>query len=421
MARSAPAFSSFTAGEISPRMEGRVTLDTYREGLADMTNLLVMPQGGVTRRPGTEFLGEIKDSSKAARLIPFQFKTSDTYILEFGDQVMRVYRNGAQVLDASVKTITGITQANPGVITSNSHGLSNGDEIYIDAIVGMTELNGRNYRVAGATTNTFTLVDLFGNAINTTGFTAYASGGTATEIYNIATPYAVADLPALRFVQSADTMYLVHPSYDVRKLTRTADNAWTFVIPIFQGPLLAAKTVEDITQANPGVVTVTGHGFSNGDQIQLNNIKGMVELEELNFRVANVTTNTFTLQDEAGNNIDTTAFTAFVDGGGDSGTITGATVANPVVITATAHPFFDGDIIYISGVGGMTELNGNYYKVSAATTNTFALQTVAGVNVDGSGFHTYTSGGTAEIGASKVQEIGPVSTALSGQTTAPAS
>jgi hypothetical protein len=414
MARSAPAFSSFTAGEISPRMEGRVTLDTYREGLADMTNLLVMPQGGVTRRPGTEFLGEIKDSSKAARLIPFQFKTSDTYILEFGDQVMRVYRNGAQVLDASVKTITGITQASPGVITSNSHGLSNGDEIFIDAIVGMTELNGRNYRVAGATTNTFTLVDLFGNAINTTGFTAYASGGTATEIYNIATPYAVADLPALRYVQSADTMYIVHPSYDVRKLTRTADNAWAFVIPIFQGPLLAAKTVEDITQANPGVVTVTGHGFSNGDQIQLNNIKGMVELEELNFRVANVTTNTFTLQDEAGTNIDTTAFTAFVDGGGDSGTITGATAANPVVITATAHPFFDGDIIYISGVVGMTELNGNYYKVSAATTNTFALQTVAGVDVDGSGFTAYTSDGTAEIGASKVQEIGPVSTALSG-------
>jgi hypothetical protein len=419
MARAAPAFSSFTAGEVSPRMEGRVRLETYREGLADMTNLLVMPQGGVTRRPGTEFLGEIKDSSKAARLIPFQFKTSDTYILEFGDQVMRVYRNGAQVLDASAKTITAITQASPGVITSNSHGLSNGDEIYIAAVVGMTELNGRNYRVAGATTNTFTLVDLFGNAINTTGFTAYTSGGTATEIYNIATPYAVADLADLRYVQSADTMYIVHPSYDVRKLTRTADNAWTFVTPIFQGPLLTAKTVEDITQASPGVVTVTGHGFSNGDQIQLNNIKGMVELEELNFRVANVTTDTFTLQDEAGNNIDTTAFTAFVDGGGDSGTITGATQANPVVITATAHPFFDGDIIYISGVVGMTELNGNYYKVSAATTNTFALQTVAGVDVDGTGFTAYTSDGTAEIGASKVQEIGPVATELTGANNRP--
>ena len=161
-------------------MEGRITLDTYREGLAEMTNLLVLPQGGVTRRPGTEYLGEIKNSAQAARLIPFQFKTTDTYILEFGDQTMRVFRSGLQVIDATDKSITAITQASPGVITSNSHGFSNGDEIYIDDVGGMIELNGRNYRVAGATTNTFTLTNLFGDAIDTTGFTAYTSGGTAT-------------------------------------------------------------------------------------------------------------------------------------------------------------------------------------------------------------------------------------------------
>jgi hypothetical protein len=253
MARSAPAFSSFTAGEVSPRMEGRVTLETYREGLADMTNLLVMPQGGVTRRPGTEYLGEIKNSAQSARLIPFQFKTTDTYILEFGDQVMRVFRNGLQVIDATDKTITGVTQADPGVITSNSHGFSNGDEIYIDSVAGMTELNGRNYRVANATTNTFTLTNLFGDAIDTTDFTAYTSGGTATEIYNIATPYAVADLPALRFVQSADTMFIVHPSYAIRTLTRSADNNWTFATPTITGtPDPALNTGTD---DYPSVVT----------------------------------------------------------------------------------------------------------------------------------------------------------------------
>ena len=235
MARSAPAFSSFTAGEVSPRMEGRITLDTYREGLAEMTNLLVLPQGGVTRRPGTEYLGEIKNSAEAARLIPFQFKTTDTYILEFGNQTMRVFRSGLQVIDATDKNITAITQASPGVITSNSHGFSDGDEIYIDDVGGMIELNGRNYRVAGATTNTFTLTNLFGDAIDTTGFTAYTSGGTATEIYNIATPYAVADLPGLRFVQSADTMFIVHPSYAIRTLTRSADNNWTFATPTIAG------------------------------------------------------------------------------------------------------------------------------------------------------------------------------------------
>ncbi len=253
MARSAPAFSSFTAGEVSPRMEGRVTLDTYREGLADMTNLLVLPQGGVTRRPGTEYLGEIKNSASTARLIPFQFKTTDTYILEFGDQTMRVFRSGLQVLDATDKVITGITQADPGVITSNSHGFSDGDEIFVDAIVGMTELNGRNYRVDNATTNTFTLTDLFGNDIDTTSFTAYGSAGTATEIYNIATPYAVADLPALRFVQSADTMFIVHPSYAIRKLTRTADNNWTFSTASITGS--PSPALNDTTNNYPSVVT----------------------------------------------------------------------------------------------------------------------------------------------------------------------
>jgi hypothetical protein len=235
MARSAPAFSSFTAGEISPRLEGRIDIAKYREGLSDLTNMVVMPHGGVTRRPGTEFLGATADSSVKSRLIPFQFKTSDTYILEFGNQTMRVYRNDLQVLDASAKTITAITKANPGVVTSASHGFSNGDEVYVDSIGGMTELNGRNYLVANVTTNTFTLQDLFGNNIDTTSFTTYTSGGTATEIYEIATPYAEADLFDLRFAQSADTMYIVHPSYDVRTLTRTDHNAWTFATPTFSG------------------------------------------------------------------------------------------------------------------------------------------------------------------------------------------
>ena len=228
MARSAPSFSAFTAGEISPRLEGRTNLEKYSQGLSDLTNMVVMPHGGVTRRPGTEYLGEVKSSSVKTRLIPFQFKTSDTYILEFGDQVMRVFRNDLQVLNSSAKSITAITKANPGVLTSSSHGFSNGDEVFVDSIGGMTELNGRNYRVANATTNTFTLTDLFGNAMDTTNFTTYTSGGTATEIYETSTPYAEADLFDIRFVQSADTMYLVHPSYDIRTLTRTDHNAWTF-------------------------------------------------------------------------------------------------------------------------------------------------------------------------------------------------
>jgi hypothetical protein len=419
MVRSAPAFSSFTAGEISPKFEGRINIEKYKEGLADLTNMIVIPSGGVTRRPGTEFLGEVKSSNVKTRLFPFQFKASDTYILEFGNQIMRVYRNGAQVLDASAKTITAITQASPGVITSGTHSLSNGDEVFVTGISGMTELNGRNYLVANSTTNTFTLTDLFGNAINTTSFTAYTSGGSATEIFELATPYAEADLFGIRFVQSADTMYLVHPNYDVRKLSRTDHNAWKFSIPIFQGPLEAVKKITAITKANPGVLTVTAHGYSNGDEIALSNIQGMIEINAANFRVANVTTDTFTLTDEAGDNVNTTSFTTFDPGGGVEQVITGASKQTECVITSNDHAFFDDDVIYIQSVGGMTQLNGNHYIVTGATTNTFKIKTLAGVAVDSTGFTTYTSGGTADLTLSSVQKINPVTQALSGANNRP--
>ena len=235
MARSAPSFSAFSAGEISPLLEGRTGIEKYKEGLADLTNMIVMPTGGTKRRPGTEYLGEVKTSSVKSRLIPFQFKSTDTYILEFGNEIMRVYRNGAQVLNATAKTITDVTKVSPGVLTSNSHGFSNGDEIFIASVGGMTELNGRNYRVANSTTNTFTLTDLFGVAINTTSFTTYTSGGTATEIFELATPYPEAKLPDVRFVQSADTMYFVHPEYAIRTLTRSDHNNWSFATPSISG------------------------------------------------------------------------------------------------------------------------------------------------------------------------------------------
>ena len=82
------------------------------------------------------------------------------------------------------KTITNITQANPAVVTSASHGFSNGDDIKIIDVVGMTEINNKSYLVANSTTNTFELTDLEGTNIDSTSFTAYSSGGEAHELVN---------------------------------------------------------------------------------------------------------------------------------------------------------------------------------------------------------------------------------------------
>lgn len=76
-------------------------------------------------------------------------------------------------------SITGATQANPCVISATGHGLSNGDIVELVSIGGMTELNNKFFIVASATANTFALTDLDGANINSTGYGAYTSGGSA--------------------------------------------------------------------------------------------------------------------------------------------------------------------------------------------------------------------------------------------------
>lgn len=80
---------------------------------------------------------------------------------------------------------------------------------------------------------------------------------------------------------------------------------------------------------------------------------------------------------------------------GDQASITGATQANPAVITAVGHGFFTGDEVEITGVGGMTELNGNFYLITVLTDDTFSLQDLDGNNVNSSGYGAYTTGGIA--------------------------
>ena len=175
MARVHPFQTNFTAGELTPKLAGQVDFKKYNNGVEEMQNMTVFPQGGATRRYGSRFVAEVKDSSKATRIIPFEFNITQSYILELGDQYIRFYKDNGQITNAS-KTITGITQANPAVVTVSSHGYSNGDDVWINSVVGMTQVNGRRFRIANVTTNTFEL-----QGVNSTNYTAYTSGGTAID------------------------------------------------------------------------------------------------------------------------------------------------------------------------------------------------------------------------------------------------
>lgn len=255
---------SFAAGELAPSLHARVDLAKYHVGLATCLNWCIQAQGGAFTRPGSLFVDAVLDNSKRSRLIPFQFNILQAYALEFGDQKMRVVMNGGYVLEAA-KNITGITQANPAVVTSNAHGYSNGDEVFITGVVGMTQVNGRRFTVAGAAANTFQL-----SGIDSSAYTAYSSGGTVARYYTLATPYAIADLPLLKYVQSADTMTLTHGGYAPRNLTRSGHASWTLSTITYAAQIAAptgvTATPSSVSAAQTYEYVVTAIDAETGEE-----------------------------------------------------------------------------------------------------------------------------------------------------------
>lgn len=92
---------SFTGGELSPSLWGRVDVARYQTSLNTCLNWIVRPYGGVSNRPGTKYLAEVKDSADYVRLIPFNFNAQQSYVLELGDLYFRIYTNGGQLVYSS--------------------------------------------------------------------------------------------------------------------------------------------------------------------------------------------------------------------------------------------------------------------------------------------------------------------------------
>lgn len=102
-----PAMTSFNAGEISPLLLLRSDFAKYDNSCQTLQNFLPLSQGPVVRRPGTYYIASTKIATQTVRLIPFEYAKTDSYILEFGDEYIRFYRNGGQIVDSvATETIT---------------------------------------------------------------------------------------------------------------------------------------------------------------------------------------------------------------------------------------------------------------------------------------------------------------------------
>ena len=89
--------NTFNGGEITPLLYSRYDLQKYFSSCELLENFAVIPQGGITRRPGSYFAAEVKDSSKKVRIVPFVYSQDQAYILEFGDLYLRFYKDHEQI------------------------------------------------------------------------------------------------------------------------------------------------------------------------------------------------------------------------------------------------------------------------------------------------------------------------------------
>lgn len=199
MPRAAYVKFSLAAGEVAPTIYARSDIDKYTSAAQVIENYLPIPQGGVTRRAGTRFVAEVKDSSKLTIVRRFEFSTTQAYILELGCGYMRFYKNSARI-EAS------------------------------------------------------------GSPIERT------------------TPYDDTQLYDLDFVQSADVLYHLHATCDVRKLERYSDTCWRFRTVTFKPPPTfeyGARPVADLEVNFTGDATigqdlaVTAH---NADAFQASDV-----------------------------------------------------------------------------------------------------------------------------------------------------
>jgi hypothetical protein len=220
--------ASLNSGEWSPKLFARVDLAKYKSGAALLENFFVDYRGGASTRPGTRYILQCYKSATAVRLIPFQASFSVGYVLEFGDQYIRFFFQGAPVIETAT-SITSDAAGNPTVFTDNAHGYTDNDWLFI---------NNKYYIVDNATTNTFTLTDLAGNVITGSPFTLPIN---ASRVYTIASPYLSADLRGIKFAQNVNELILCHPDYEPHVLTLVTSTNWT-LLPITFGSTATAPT-----------------------------------------------------------------------------------------------------------------------------------------------------------------------------------
>lgn len=97
---------SFHGGEVAPNLFSRTDIPTRKYAVKSLRNFIPTSTGAALNRSGFQFIANVRDQTRRARLLPFVFSSGQAYYIEFGHLYIRVYQNGAQVGTDIVTTYT---------------------------------------------------------------------------------------------------------------------------------------------------------------------------------------------------------------------------------------------------------------------------------------------------------------------------
>lgn len=177
MAQARTLQRSFAGGEITPEMFGRIDDVKFQTGLALCRNFVTKPHGPAENRAGTKFVREVKDSTKRVRLIPFTYSTTQTMVLEFGDQYIRFHTLGSTLLDGGVPYEVATPYLESDLF----------DLHYVQSADVLTIVHPnyapRELRRLGATNWTLVAINFTPSLAAPTGVSAVASGHTTAKTW----------------------------------------------------------------------------------------------------------------------------------------------------------------------------------------------------------------------------------------------
>lgn len=414
---------AFSIGEVSPDLFGRFDLARLDVAASTMRNMFVKFTGAATSRAGTEFVGFSKQTGRAypPRMIPFQFSINQGLALEFGHQYMRVIQDGAFVTEAAI-AISDISNTDPAVVTSSGSGVTAATPVTTGVVT--TYVQGELVTLAGGTYLTPAILNVTNTRLvstiatqNTTS-TNYVPADTVTLSGGTFSVAAVVTVNTTRVSSATVAAGGAGGTDGTQTVTGTTGTGTLFTasVTVAGGTITAVLSITTggSYTVNPTVLAnepVTGASLV-GAQLALSMGVNTVTVLTAGVFSVNPTSGIFTQSATSGTGTGATFEQSVL--GPNAVTISDPGVytvvpANPVaqasssgsglgatftLTTASVDAFNDGDWVFITGVGGMTEVNGEVYVVDNSTSTTFELFDVYGNAIDATGFGAYTSGGT---------------------------